>query len=105
MTPIVIALALIAFLAVFAYVQWAPPYADPKLVRVFNRMVYGVVTFFCLTWVGLIYATWADGPDADWRAPLAIAGSCTIIIVSAVIFFLIRNFWIFARIRGNGLGL
>jgi len=102
MGTIIIVLAVIGLLLLFVYLKFPPPYANPKLVSVYNKMVLAVGGLLCLVWILTAYTNWAGTPDEKWWIPLAIAGSIGIEIVFLGICFLLRNFWIFNPPRRPG---
>ena len=95
MGPIIVLLAIIGLLVLFAYLKFPPPYANKKLVSVYDMMVLGVCAFICLMWVLNMRSKLIDTPDEGWWQPVAIAGALGIEIIFLGLFFLARNFWIF----------
>jgi hypothetical protein len=107
MGAIVVVLAIIGALVLFAYLKFPPAYADKKLVKVFDRMVMGVCGMLCLVWFINIRTTWMGTINDNWWQPIAIAGALGIEAVVLGICFLLRNFWIFkppSRPGGRGFG-
>ncbi len=104
MGSIVIVLAIIGFLVLFAYLKFPPLYVDQKLVRVFNNMVMAVCAVLCLAWFLHIRTDWMGTVNDKWWLPVALIGALAIEIVFLGVFFLLRNFWIFKPPRRPGSG-
>jgi hypothetical protein len=102
MGVVIVVLAIIGLLVMFAYLKFPPPYANPKLVNVFDMMVLGVCAFLCLIWALNIRTTWMGTINDRWWQPVAIAGALGIEIAFLGICFLLRNFWVFKPPRRPG---
>lgn len=108
MGAVIVVLAIIGFLVLFTYLKSPPPYADRKLVSVYNRMVMAVCALLCLAWFFNARADWMYAMNEKLWLPIAIAGALAIEIVFLGVCFLLRNFWIFKPPRrpgGGGFGL
>ena len=102
MGVIVLLLAIIGFLVLFAYLKFPPPFANKKLVSTFDKMVMAVCAMMCLTWVfymrgGLIHTS----SEKLWQ-PLAVLGALGIEIIFLSLCFVLRNFWVFKPPRRPG---
>ncbi len=104
MGAVVVVLAIIGALVLFAYLQFPPPYVSQKLIKVFDRMVMGVCAGLCLVWFWSIYTDWAGCPNDKWWVAVAVTGVLLIEIVVLGVCFLLRNFWIFKPPRRPGGG-
>ena len=87
----------------FAYLKLLPAFVDKRLITIFNRMVVAVT--FLLAAVFFSYARVSLPLSDDLRTLMALAGAIGIEILSLIIFFLLRNFWIFKPPRRPGGGL
>lgn len=99
---VIVALAIIGFLVLLAYLKIPPLYAPANLVNIYNLMVMAVCAGLCLIWFLKIRATWMGGINDKWWEPVAIAGALVIEIVFLGICFLLRNFWVFKPPRRPG---
>jgi len=104
MGAIILVLAIVGFLVLFAYLKFPPAYADAKLVGVFDMMAIGVCAILCLAWALNIHTDWADTANDKWWTPVAIGGALLIEVVFLAFCFLLRNFWIFKPPRRPGSG-
>jgi len=104
MGALVIVLAIIGSLVLFAYLKFPPPYADRKLVGVYDRMVIGVCAFLCLVWFFNARVNWMDPLNDKLWLPIALAGALAIEIGFLGVCFLLRNFWVFKPPRRPGSG-
>lgn len=104
MGTIIVALALIAAMVLYAYLKFPPLYADVKLVNVYNMMTLGVCLMLCVAWFFDIESSWKDSINDAYWLPVAIAGALVIEIGFLGICFLLRNFWIFKPPRRPGSG-
>lgn len=102
MTSIVLGLAVIGFLVLFAYLKLPPSYADKKLVSTYNIMVLIVCFVICLLLFLNIRADWMGSIRDKWWKPVAIIGVLSFEIVFLGICFLLRNFWVFKPPRRPG---
>ena len=102
MGTVVVVLAIIGLLVLFAYLKIPPAYASPQLVNVFNLMVIGVCALFCVAWFFHIRTDWMGTINDKYWLPVAIAGALGIEIVFLGLCFLIRNFWLFKPRRPGG---
>lgn len=106
MGAVVIVMAIIGFLVLFAYLKFPPPYADKKLVSTYNAMTMAVCGVLCIAWFFNIRTNWMDTVNDKWWLPVALIGALCIETVFLGVFFLIRNFWLFKPPRrpGGGFG-
>jgi len=103
MGTIVTVLAIVGALIFFTYLKFPPPYANKKLVKVYDMMVLAVCIGLCLAWIFDARVSWGG---SKWWQPVAIAGALAIEAVILGICFLLRNFWVFRPPRrpGGGFG-
>ena len=83
MGSVVVLLAIIGMLVLFAYLKFPPLYAKKKLVNVYDMMVLGVCAFICLMWILNIRSELIDTSDESEWQPLAIAGAPLMLIICA----------------------
>lgn len=102
MASIVLGLAVIGFLVLFAYIKLPPSYADQRLVTIYNRMVLTVCSVLCLIFFLSIRAEWMGSINDKWWKPVAIIGTISFEIVFLGICFILRNFWVFKPPRRPG---
>lgn len=104
MGAIIVVLAIIGAVVLFAYLKFPPPYATKKLVDTFNFMTLGVCAFLCLAFFLNLRSDWIGTINDKWWLPMGILGVLGIEIVFLGICFLLRNFWIFKPPRRPGSG-
>lgn len=104
MGSVIVALAVIGFLVLFSYLKFDPPYAEKKLVDVFNMMVLSVCGVLCFIWFLKVRIDWMGTENEKLWQPVAIAGALGIEIVFLGVCFLLRNFWVFRPPRRPGSG-
>ena len=102
MASIVLGLAVIGLLVLFAYLKLPPRYADKKLVNTYNMMVLVVCFGICLLLFLNIRADWMGSIHDKWWKPVAIIGTISFEIIFLGICFLLRNFWVFKPPRRPG---
>jgi hypothetical protein len=83
-------------MAVWAFLKFLPVRGTPHSQRVFNALVLGLG---CVLWVGWFY-TITDSLTRmgllKYKYLFGIGGGASGFLVYLGIFFLVRNFWIFA---------
>jgi hypothetical protein len=102
MGAVIVVLAIIGFLVLFSYLKFPPPYANPKLVSVYNKMVMAVCVLLCGGVFLSIRAAWIGTDEEQWWLPVAVAGALATEISFLGLCFLMRNFWIFKPPRRPG---
>ena len=99
MSLAIILLLMISFVAFLAYLKLPPKYGDKKLISIFNKMVLGVVAVICL----FVYLNGRiNFPFSPMmKEVMAVLAAVGVEIISLVIFFLLRNFWLFKRPKNH----
>ncbi len=102
MGAIIVVLAVIGFLVLFAYIKFPPEFAKPQLVSVYNKMVLAVCALLCLVTFFNIRASWMGTENEQWWLPVAVIAALGIEIAVLTICFVMRNFWVFKPPRRPG---
>jgi len=96
-------LLIIAAMAFVAYLQFPPQFADKHLVSVFNKFSGGLTVVLCVLFYlnGKMKLPFSE----DLKELMAIVFALFLELFLLVIFFIIRNFWMFKPPRRPGGGL
>lgn len=95
-------LFIIAVMAMVAYLQFPPQYADKRLVSVFNKFSAGLtaVMFILFYLNGRLNLPFSE----DLRELMSLIFAVMLELFMLAVFFIIRNFWMFKPPRRPGGG-
>jgi amino acid transporter len=102
MGSVVLLLAILGFMVLFAYLKFPPPYANKKMVSTFDMMVLAVCTLLCVSWIFYMRGALINTTAERLWQPLAVVGALGIEIVFLGLCFVLRNFWVFKPPRRPG---
>ena len=95
MGPVILVLILFAIASFFVFFKFPPPGAQERQLKAYNGMVVGVCALVCITWY-MSVRTDFSGPLDQKNIPLVgIGGSAAFATVYMLVFFAVRNFWMF----------
>lgn len=89
-------------LVLWAYLKFEPAHNDQKGIRVFNIMTIGLCAVLWLGWFFSWDAKLERMGLSEYRYLIGLGGGGAGAMGYLILFFLIRNFWIFADTRRPG---
>ncbi len=102
MGALVAVLAFVACTALWVFFNFLPPHARARSVTVFNRAVLAV----CMLGAGVVYlrvrVMFTTPMVQEYKEPVSLAAGLGFAALFLLVFFLLRNFWIFRPTRRPG---
>lgn len=95
MGPTIMMMLIFAGVAVYCFFKFVPYHDKPEQVNAFNWMVIAVNAMLATSWYFAITFDLMGKSAQKYTPLLAIGGACVITVVFLLIFFLVRNFWVF----------
>jgi hypothetical protein len=95
MGTLIALLGLVGGMVLWAFFTFPPAYANKRAVNIFNWASVALCSMLCLIWVLNVNMMFTSPAIEKYRTFFLWGGGLCIESVFLLIFFLLRNFWIF----------